>query len=178
MLGVSSTPEIVQNLTTRVRNNIQKNTTSLVINSINNNQSIVLNTGSNGGSVSHLSQHSAFNSVQEALRTTTLNNDIFSKAEFETLAKLYNEQNTLDSLGNVVVKATSTLAKMFNSVLGKVVIFTVAIVVAIFSFLFFYGIYRAYLKNYTGQGLKEAYQTVDLANEADGENTYDDADDI
>jgi hypothetical protein len=130
MLGASTTNDIVYNITNRISSKITDNVISNIQNQISSQQSIVLNQSS--GNDSGMTQESSFHSVQSYLEKTNIFNDILEKSQWDLLQNLVNEQNTIDSLGNTVVKAVGYLSKLLTDVVGKVVLFIMIMVGVIF----------------------------------------------
>jgi uncharacterized protein (UPF0333 family) len=123
----------------RISAKITDNVISNITQQISSNQSIVINNQAGGVTMQQgLSQESAFHSVQTYLSRTNLFNSILSSEQWTLLQKLANEQNTIGSLGNTIVKAVKYLSKLLTNVVGKVVLFVMIMVGVIFVGILIY----------------------------------------
>lgn len=129
MLGASTTNDVIYNITNRISSQITTTVISNIQNQISSQQSINLN---NVGNADSLTQQSAFASVQTYLAQTNIFNNILQDEQWTLLQELVNEQNTIDSLGNTIVKAVGYLSKLLTDVVGKVVLFVMIMVGVIF----------------------------------------------
>jgi len=136
MLGASTTNEITTNIANRISSKITTNVVSNIQNQISSQQSIVLN--QNSANISGMTQQSSFHSIQTYLAKTNIFNDILTQSQWDVLQNLVNEQNTIDSLGNTVVKAVGYLSKLLTNVVGKVVLFIMILVGVIFVVIVIY----------------------------------------
>ncbi len=121
MLGASTRNQVVTNLTNRVSSLLTDNIIQNARSQINTIQNIDLTVSS--VVVKGTTQDSAINSVQTFFAKNKIFNNVISKAEADVAQNVVNSQNTIDTLGNTVVKSVGTLARLTNSVFGKIVIF-------------------------------------------------------
>lgn len=127
-LGAKTTNDLVYNLTNRISVKITNNVISNIQQQISSQQSININNG--GGTLNQkgVNQQSAFHSIQTYLQRTNIFNNILSSQQWSLMQKLANEQNTVGSLGNTVVKSVAYLSKLLSNVVGKVVLFVLVMV--------------------------------------------------
>ena len=152
MLGASSYSDVVTNVTNRISALITDNVISNIQLSINSQQTLTLNAG---GSFSGLTQYSAQTVAQNYLSKTDLMNNIFSDSQWKTLQDLVNDQNTIDSLGNVVTKSVSALSQLLTNIVGKVVLFVLILVAVVFVGIVIYVITQAVRKDLKKQHDKD-----------------------
>jgi hypothetical protein len=143
MLGASSTQSVVYNVSNRITTKITNQVISSITNTISNNQNIVVDSGI----VTTVTQQSAYNSVLHFLSKTQIFNSIFTDEQWKLIQASYNEQNTIDTLGNATVKEISTFSKMITSIMGKIVFFMFVLVAAIVFFIVLYVVYLAIKKS-------------------------------
>lgn len=130
MLGASTTNDVIVNLTNRISAKLTDNVISNIQQQISSNQ--VINISLGGGDVQGQTQDSAYHSILSYLGRTNIMNTILSDTQWRTLETLINDQNTINSLGNTVVKAVSYFSKMLNNVVGQVVFFVLVLVAVVF----------------------------------------------
>jgi hypothetical protein len=138
MLGASSFQQIVNNVVTRIQTKITQDVVEGVANTISNNQILILNNGDAQG----LTQQSAFNCAVNYFSQTQIFNSIFTDEQWQQLQDLANDQNTIDSVGNAVVKAISDMEKFSKSTVGIIVIFILSLVGVVFVVLVLYVLIR------------------------------------
>lgn len=129
MLGASTYSEVVNTIVNNISAVITDNVISNIQSSIDAQQNLTIN---NGNVVNGITQSSSVTVVQNYLTKTGIINSIFSDAQWKDLENLINEQNTINSLGNVVTQAVSSLSKLLTNVVGKVVIFVLVLVGVLF----------------------------------------------
>ncbi len=130
MLGASNQQQIVSNLVSRISTKITRDVVTGVLNTIHNNQTMNL-TGSSTD-VTAQTQQSTYNNMVSYFQNTNLFSSIFQDTEWQVLQTLYNDQNTIDTLGNSVVKSLSDITKFMSSIVGKVVIAMLILVAVVF----------------------------------------------
>jgi hypothetical protein len=153
MLGASDTQSIVSNITDRITTKITTTVISDIVNSIHTTQSITLNATSKA-----VTQYSASSAVSNYLTQNKVFNTVFSDDEWETLQRLYNSQNTINSLGNTVVGEVTVFSKMFKSILGKIVIFMIVVTISVAAIIFIALIVRGFIKLNKKQSQKEVLE--------------------
>lgn len=130
MLGASTTNDVIINLTNRISAKLTDNVISNISQQISSNQ--VINIDITGSNITGQTQDSAYHSVLTYLGTTNIMNTILSDEQWKVLQTLINDQNTINSLGNTVVKAVSYFSKMLDNVVGQVVFFVLVLVAVVF----------------------------------------------
>jgi hypothetical protein len=128
IFGGSSTQDVVNELVSRISVKLDEVTISKIRSQINNTQTIKLGLGS----ITGLTQESAFHSVKTYLGQTNLFNDILSEEQWQIFQKLYNEQNTLNTLGQTVVKTVQFIDRLLKTVTGYVMFFVLIMVGVLF----------------------------------------------
>lgn len=131
MLGASTTNDVVYNITNRISAKLTDNVISNITQQISANQLIQI-TSDGPILATGQTEDSAFHSVQTYLSTTGIMNTIATTAQFKLLQVLYNDQNTINTLGNTVVKAVGYLSKLLTNVVGKVVFFVLILTAVLF----------------------------------------------
>lgn len=132
LLGHGSTQSLVNDLTLRVSDRLTDNVISDVQSQISQTQTVsFVERGTDTLFQSGLSQQSALHSVQTWIQKNNIMNNLLTEAEFNTLQNLVNNQNTINTLGNTVVKAVGYLSKLVNNVAGRVLLFVVITVACI-----------------------------------------------
>lgn len=129
MLGASSSQQIVANLTSRISTKITSEVIAGVLNTIQNNQVMIL---TNTGGTSGQTQTSSYNSAVSYLQQTDIFSTIFTDEQYDLLQSLYNDQNTIDSLGNATLRTLNDITNFLKSSVGKVVIFMLIVVGVVF----------------------------------------------
>jgi hypothetical protein len=124
MLGANTTNDVITNISTRISDRMTTNIISDIQNNIDANQNITISTSS----AKAISQESAFVSVSNYLSTNKVLNNLFTDVELDQINKAINDENTIDSLGNIVVKSVDIFTKLSRSVMGKIVIFVLGMV--------------------------------------------------
>jgi len=136
MLGASTTNDVITNINNRITSLISTDVIQNITQQISNTQVITIEGKS--ANVTGQTQQSAFNSVMTYLGTTNIFNNILEQAQWDVLQDLINTQNTIDSLGNTIVKTVGYLSKLLTDVVGKVVFFVLILVGVIFLAMLVY----------------------------------------
>lgn len=143
LLGHGSTQSLVVDLTSRVTNRLTENVISDVQNQISQNQTLKLvDRGTNNVRETGLSQASAFHSVQTWIQKNGIMNNLLTDAQFTSLEKLVNNQNTINSLGSTVVKTVQYFSRLVTGVAGRVLLFVVVVVGLLLVSVLGYGGYH------------------------------------
>ena len=121
MLGASSTADVITNVSNRITACITDEVITNIKSQISSNQVMTFGFSGGGGAVSGQTQDSAFNSIQSYLGNTNIFANVLSESQISVLQELVNEMNTIDSLGNVIVKSVGYLSKLLTNVVGQVV---------------------------------------------------------
>ncbi len=133
LLGAKSSSDVISNVSSRISSLITQDVATNIRQTIENNQTLTLSLKDGGSTVlAGATQDSAYNSAMTYLGKTQIMNNIFSEAEWKTLQTLINDQNTIDSLGNSVVKTVGYISNLLTSVVGKVLFFVLIMVGVIF----------------------------------------------
>ncbi len=158
VLGASTTNSIVYNLTNRISAKLSDNIISEVKQQINVQQTIEINNG--GGTLNQTgqSQSTAIHAVQTFLERNNVFNTIFSEDQWNLLQRLVNDQNTVSSLGNTVVKSVEYLNKLLTNIVGKVVFAVLVMVGVVFLGVIVYIVTKLIQRRLKKNQLKE--QTV------------------
>jgi hypothetical protein len=98
-----------------------------VISGIQNNIVASQNVTIKYGAVSQIDQKSTYNSVMSYLEKNQVMNNILTSEELDEFQTLYNDQNTLDTLGKAVVANASIFTKLITTLAGKVTFVVVCI---------------------------------------------------
>jgi hypothetical protein len=157
MLGTSSSQKLVQNLVTRVSSKITEEVIAGVSQTIKNNQNIYMK----NSKTTHTNTRSSFAAITTYFSKTNLFSTIFTDEQWQNLEKLYNDQNTIGGLGQVVVSGVSDITKMIKSVVGKIVVFMLITVgVVLLSIISYASIskIRRYLSKKSAQYQKRKIQ--------------------
>jgi hypothetical protein len=159
LLGASTSNDIIYNVTNRIMALITTDVISNIQSSIDAQQMVTLS-GSSVQTIG-LTQSASSTAVQSYLQTTNLMNDVLSQEQWQELQSLINDQNTIDSLGNVVTKTAELLSKLLTNVVGKVVLFVIIMVGVIFLGVVIYTVTQAVRK-----ALKKNHDKTIAANTA------------
>jgi len=138
MLGSSSTSDVIYNVTNRIMTLLTEDVVANLTQQVSNNQTLSLNLHGGETQIIGSTQNSAYNSVMKYLGDTNLLNNILESSQWDELLQLYNEQNTIDSLGNTIVASVNLLTQLLNNVVGQVVIIVLCLVVVIFLAMVIY----------------------------------------
>jgi len=127
MFGGGNKMRVVDNLAARVSALISTEIVRKARNHVTLNQRMQYQ----GGRVDANSQSNAVSSVQNFFSHNKIFNNIFSEVEWKRLQELYNEQNTIDTLGNAALVATTAVLGLISSIAGNVVLATAAVAGAV-----------------------------------------------
>lgn len=123
IIGGSTDESTITNVTNRIQTRLTQRVISGIRNNIANSQNVTVKYGATTG----VDQRSTYNSTVSYLEQNQIMNTIMTDAEFDTFQKLYNDQNTLDTLGKAVVNSASIFTKLISSVAGTVTFAVVGI---------------------------------------------------
>jgi len=136
MLGASSTADIIANVTNRMSSLLTETVISNIQQQIDSVQTLNYEVGNfkiNGNT-----QQVAFNQVVNYLSQTNIMNQVLQQTDWTTLEHLINNQNTINTLGNVVVQSVSTISKMLTNIVGQVIVFVFIVMAVVFTIVIFY----------------------------------------
>ena len=136
MLGGGTTNDVIANINNRITALISTSVIQNITQQISNSQVITIEGAS--VNVTGQTQQSAFNSVMTYLGQTNIFNNILQQSQWDILQALINEQSTIDSLGNTIVKTVGYLSQLLTNVVGRVVFFVLILVGVIFLALIIY----------------------------------------
>lgn len=91
----------------------------------------------------NLTQFSAFTIISEEVNNADIATKAIGEANFDLIAASVLENSSLDSLGQVLFKATTTFASTFDSILGKVLLAVMIGLVSMIAFILGYIIWKA-----------------------------------
>ena len=98
-------------------------------------------------SVNNVTQSSILNIVQQTVSKNKVSTSAYAESVFNDISNLVNQQNTLDEVGNVVFKATTTFTKAIDSSVGMVMMAVLVllgvVVAAIVGFIIYRRVQRA-----------------------------------
>jgi len=130
MFGASTTANTILKTANLISAKLDTNIIQKISQQISTQQTIKISAGDTV--VQGTSQENTVTSVESYLAKNKVLNTILSEAQWKQLAQVVNNQNTLDELGNAVVKATAYLRKLVTGVVGRVVIFVYILVGVVF----------------------------------------------
>lgn len=151
LLGASTSQNLVQNITSRITSKISETFLEDVRNTINQNQNITVTNSSSA----NMSQNSVITSVETFLEKNQVFNTILNEQQWQDLADLYNQQNTVNEFGDTVVKSINIFAKMIKSVTGKVMFFILILTAVVFVGVVIYVLVMIIRKAVAAQKKKE-----------------------
>jgi len=139
MLGASTTNDVITNINNRITALITESVIANITQTISNNQNITVESKAGGTeNVTGQTQTSAYNSVMNYLGQTNIFNNILQQSQWDILQDLINTQNTIDTLGNTIVKTVGYLSKLLTDIVGRVVFFVLILVGVIFLAMLVY----------------------------------------
>jgi hypothetical protein len=168
VLGLDSNLKLQNTIVDRVRQQITAKVVTDIKAELTSTSTIEI-TGS-GITVVAASQYSTLRSVLNAVSQNSFTSKLLTESEWEQLQVLHNKQNTLDDVGKILtlpVKAFASLGRLTETVLGKVIIFSLCIVgvlVAVAGILLTYngyGTWREYFMHMTVASNAAATRPVD-----------------
>jgi hypothetical protein len=83
-------------------------------------------------------QDSAYNSIVSYLGQTQIFNSIFTDDQWNVIQNVANNQNTIDELGNAVVRSLTDMEKFIRSSVGIVTVFVLVLVGVVVLILIIY----------------------------------------
>ena len=144
VLGPKDKQLTITNITNRIMNRITLNVMNHILNVVRENQTIILK-GSED--VKNLSQQAATSGIQSVVQKLNLTNTILSEEQWSVYQKLYNDENTVGDLGQILSDTTLSLGDIMDSVMGKVIVAVAVVLTVIILAISIVGIVRAYKKN-------------------------------
>ena len=94
----------------------------------------------NGTSVRGVTQNSAVSGVTDVVSQTKISNALLSETEWSNQQTLYNDENTIGAVGGALRKAALSFGELFDSIIGKIMVITVAAVLIAATALAIYAI--------------------------------------
>jgi len=129
MLGASSSSSVRDNTTSRIMACMSSDILNKARNQVSVNQTLHFSfgNGSGGTDLNGVTQESTVNSVQKFFTKNKVFDSMYTDEEWSELKNLYDNRNTIGTLGDATVKATGIVGKMMNSVMGKVMLFVLVV---------------------------------------------------
>lgn len=134
LLGHSHTSEVIHDITTRMSVQITDTVLQDIVSQIKSDQYLYIKSGTVRG----ITQNSTYKATVDYLAQNNIFNGVFTDNQWDDLNTLYNDQNTIDGLGNAVVKGVQYLQKLINNVVGQVVLFVLILVGVVFIGIIIY----------------------------------------
>lgn len=138
----------VNSLTDKIVNQISTQVTDNFLNQVVSRMTATQDITLEGASIStnNISQYSAYNiALQQVTENDIVTNSI-SDAVFDTVARVANEQNTLNDVGEVVFEATVDFTKAVNNTVGQVMIAVLVVLGVTVVAIVGYALYKAFRK--------------------------------
>lgn len=146
VLGPSDRQKVVSQITERIKTRIDSTFINDMFNSINSYQSFTFNsTGSS--TASGQSQSATISALTSLIADQKVNNLILSEAEWAQYQQLYNDENTIGALGDVVKNTTLSVAGVINDTVGLVLVIAVGVMIAALWGLSVYGLVKDLRRN-------------------------------
>lgn len=144
-LGAGTSAEVTENITNRMKTIITDELINRLQNQVEIDQTIEFNVGgviSNG-----MSQETAVSSIMNFLTENNIFNDIFTEDELDSIQQLHNDQNTLDTLGQLAADSIGIFANLTATVVGQITLFVMILTAAIVAGVIIYSIYKKLKQN-------------------------------
>lgn len=126
-----STQKLSMNIATRITSNISDVNLDSVRTEIEQHQTIEMKF-SGGDTVTGISQKSSVDIVQNFLSKNNVLNNVLSEAEFKIISDVVSNTNTVDTLGNTVVKVAKLVKRLVKNIVGIILIVIVGLIGLIF----------------------------------------------
>ena len=144
-LGATSVNQVTEKVVNLINTTVDQNFLTNTVKEMRAAQIITISTN-NSSSTKNISQYSAFNIALEQVTSQDVLARAMSEEIFAQIAQLTQQQNTLSDVGEVVFAATVDFTEAINSSVGKVMIFSIGILVIIVLFIVVYSVYRFFKK--------------------------------
>lgn len=132
-----------QKVSTFIANRIAQMVTEDVLENIYTRVSSVQNVTISGSTVARgITQNSAVSGVTDVISKRNISNTLLSETEWSNQQTLYNDENTIGAVGGALRKAALSFGELFDSIIGKIMVITVAAVLIAATALAIYAIIK------------------------------------
>ncbi len=140
-LGVDTLDKVVQDIKTKLEQNVSSEFVTTIRQAVSSSQTIRL-VSDTSIKTNVFSQNSIATAVDSLVTNENVALKAIGQASFNSMAKIINEQNTLNDLGQVIFASTVTFAKAIDSTVGLVMFGVLGVLGVIVIGVLIFVIYR------------------------------------